>query len=540
LVRPGSATVPRPDQSIVTELQSRGQVFRTAVDPACATNPNKIGPHADGEAAGWTNSRIMVKDGPRRRWGVERVVRSSSVECFGRFPARQLLGSTVDPLPQHRTPGDLLRDLPKTIGSYAVEQRIVAGPSYADYQARHVALGNRVVLRQERWPSQEGAAPGAIEGLRRARRLQAEIRHPHILPIVDFFECNGGWFSVFASAPETQSLAEVIAAINSGQRPPLSLSEFVALSSAVTDALAAVHRAGFVHRTLGSQSVLVDSSSHVMLSDLGCATPLGADDEAARAFRSFMRPASAAPEQFAVNEAFSTATDIWALGVTLFELRYGHHPFWRDAPVTWTGVVAAVLTREIDFPVDDTPEDHLLRSWIRRLLDKNPEGRYRDALEAQRDLLAIAAEMEGRPARAHAFIAMPFSASFEPLWRALKAACMVGRIAVTRVDQSHRNENIWDEVCLAIQSADFTIAVATPETSGIPNPNVMIEIGYARALRKPVLLLTDSADTLPFDLRTQRAMLYKPTSVGNGTFHRDLVSFLGGVVASSVRDAAAE
>ena len=47
----------------------------------------------------------------------------------------------------------------------------------------------------------------------------------------------------------------------------------VTLSSAVTDGLAAVHRAGFVHRTLGSQSVLVDTSTFVLLSDLGCATP---------------------------------------------------------------------------------------------------------------------------------------------------------------------------------------------------------------------------------------------------------------------------
>ena len=87
---------------------------------------------------------------------------------------------------------------------------------------------------------------GAIEGLRRSRRLQAEIRHPHILPIIDFFEWNGEWFSVFASAPETQSLAEVIASITRGERPPLSISEFVALSGAVTDGLAAVHRLGFV------------------------------------------------------------------------------------------------------------------------------------------------------------------------------------------------------------------------------------------------------------------------------------------------------
>jgi hypothetical protein len=57
-------TVTLPDQSIVTELQSRGQVFRTDVDDAgCGQNPNKIGPDADGEPGGSTNIRIVLKDG---------------------------------------------------------------------------------------------------------------------------------------------------------------------------------------------------------------------------------------------------------------------------------------------------------------------------------------------------------------------------------------------------------------------------------------------------------------------------------------------
>ena len=57
----GSVTL--PDQSIVTELQSRGQVFRTDVDDArCGKNPNKIGSDADGRAGGCTNIRIVLKD----------------------------------------------------------------------------------------------------------------------------------------------------------------------------------------------------------------------------------------------------------------------------------------------------------------------------------------------------------------------------------------------------------------------------------------------------------------------------------------------
>ena len=428
-----------------------------------------------------------------------------------------------------------LRDeaLPTQLGSYVVERLLTAGSSYADYQAKHCTLGHTVLFRHERWPSQQ-TTRDALDGLRRSRRLQAEIRHSHIVPVVDLFERDGEWFSVFASTPDTQSLAQVVEAIASGERPPCSISEFVAISAGVTDGLAAIHRWGFVHRTLGSHNVLVDTRGHVLLSDLGCATPIGADDAASKAFRSFMQPASAAPEQFTESEAFSTAIDNWALGVTLFELRYGHHPFWREAPATWKSIVAAVLTREVSFPAEIAGADDPLQSWLRRLLERVPERRYADALEAQRDLRAIAAEMAGTPPKARAFVAMPFSAGFDDVWRAIWSACVACQVGATRVDQSHRHENVWDEVCAAIQSCDFTIAVAAPEASGVPNPNVMLEIGYARALNRPVLLLTNAPETLPFDLRTQRALIYKPKEIGGGEFHRDLLSFLNGIVERCV------
>ena len=421
--------------------------------------------------------------------------------------------------------------LPTDVGSYIVERRLVAGPSYADYAARHRSLGHGVLFRHEHWSS-DLAMRDAFDGLRRSRRLQAEIQHPHILPVIDFFEQRGEWFSVFPRVPDARSLNEIITSIAKDQRPPFTISEFVAVSAGVTDGLAAIHRAGFVHRTLGIHNVLVDARDHVLLSDLGCATPVGADDAAAAAFRPFMRPASAAPEQFTTTGAFSTAFDAWALGVALFELRYGGHPFWAHPPETFEAMAFAILTAEVRFPAaSDDDAERLLQQWLRRLLERDPEKRYADALEAQRDLLALAAEMQGRAPVARAFVAMPFAEGFDGLWRAIRSACAACRIAATRADQSHAHDNIWDEVCAAITSTDFTIAVATPDATRIPNPNVMLEVGYARALGKPVLLLTDAPDTLPFDLRTQRALLYKPALVAGGEFHRELVTFLTGLVA---------
>jgi hypothetical protein len=441
------------------------------------------------------------------------------------------------------------RVLPTPVLSYRVERLLSDGGSmsYADYLAHHHSLGHGVLLRHERWLSPEltrfedetvvRTVEHALEGLRRARRLQAELQHPRILPVIDFFETDGEWFSVFGHSAEAQSLHAIISSIQASRRPPFTIAEFVAVSAGVTDGLAAIHRAGFVHRTLGTHNVLVDNRGHVLLADLGCATPIGADDAASKAFRLFMRPASAAPEQFAIEGTFSPAIDNWALGVALFELRYARHPFWTSNPSTFERAQMLLLSQELSFPrVAEETVEHLLQPWLRRLLERRPEKRYSDALEAQRDLRAIAAQIEGLPPIARAFVAMPFADAFDGLWRAIWSACVACRVSATRVDQSHRHENIWDEVCEAIRSTDFVIAVAAPEVTGVPNPNVMLEIGYARALHKPVLLLTDAPETLPFDLRTQRALFYQASSVGDGEFHRELVSFVEGIVARGVRE----
>src|SRR5262245_48304369 len=286
------------------------------------------------------------------------------------------------------------RVLPTAVRAYGIERLLADGGemSYADYLAHHQALGHGVLFRHERWlspelrPSEDSAVTRtieyALEGLRRARRLQAELQHPRVLPVMDFFQEDGEWFSVFGHSAEAQSLHTTIEAIKANRRPPFSIAEFVAVSAGVTDGLAAVHRAGFVHRTLATDNVLVGSGGHVLLADLGCATPIDADDDAAKAFRLFMRPASAAPEQFAVEGTFSPAVDNWALGIALFELRYARHPFWTKAPATIERVRMLVATAELSFPpVTDDNAEHLLQPWLRRLLERQPEKRYSDALE---------------------------------------------------------------------------------------------------------------------------------------------------------------
>src|SRR5262245_59020478 len=187
------------------------------------------------------------------------------------------------------------RGLPVQIGSYGVDTLLASNSSYADYAAHHQTLGHALLFRHERWPSAQRdrftarvmdreTQLQALEALRRSRRLQAELQHPRILPVLDFFQHKGEWFSVFPRITEAHSLDDIITSIQNDDRPPYSITEFVSLSAGLTDGLAAIHRSGFVHRTLGTNNIHLDGSGYVRLADLGCATPISADDASARAF----------------------------------------------------------------------------------------------------------------------------------------------------------------------------------------------------------------------------------------------------------------
>src|SRR5262249_34388313 len=272
---------------------------------------------------------------------------------------------------------------------------------YDDYAATHAALGHSVLFRHERWPSDPSLADPSglqLEALRRARRLQAEIRHSRILPVLDFFEEQGEWFTVFCAAPEAETLGELCKSIASGARPRLSLREYLRLSSGLTEALAAIHAKGFVHRTLNLHNVLVDRDGTALISDMGCAASASEDPAVYRAARMFMTPFTVSPEQLTEDAPLTAAVDIWALGVILYFLRYQRHPFAWEAR-TLPETLAAVAARELTFPEPSATEpadgdgpERWIRGWLARLLRKEAGERYHDAGEVHRDLKAIVAK----------------------------------------------------------------------------------------------------------------------------------------------------
>jgi hypothetical protein len=429
---------------------------------------------------------------------------------------------------------------PVRIRSYELTERIAESQLYDDYAARHTDLGQPLLFRHEKWT--RSAQPEQQRPLRIARSFQARLHEPRIFPLVDFFEEAGEVHSVFPRYPGFTLLADVIAE----PRLPFSTAEFLTLCGDVSHALAAIHSEGYVHRSLSKHNVLLDTAGRPHLFDLGCAMPLDAQGRILEEALKFLMPWSAAPEQLRQRGGLTPATDIWALGILLYEARYLCHPFRAEATIE--GLYAGVMSDPLSFPQLSGPgggllphtdgvtlegvpgeraeEERRLRPWFARMLEKSTDDRYPDALAVERDLESIIAQLEHRPARARAFVAMPFLEELSSLWRLIEAACVGESIEAVRVDQALRHESIWDEICEELQHVDMMVAVVSPQFESAPNPNVMLEVGYMRALGKPVVLITDDPTSLPFDLRTHRALVHASGSEGDRETYDQLTALL--------------
>ncbi|WP_265593266.1 nucleoside 2-deoxyribosyltransferase [Verrucomicrobium sp. BvORR034] len=102
------------------------------------------------------------------------------------------------------------------------------------------------------------------------------------------------------------------------------------------------------------------------------------------------------------------------------------------------------------------------------------------------------------------FVLMPFDKSFNDIYRlGIKEACKATRVYCERVDEQDYHERILDRIYNQISKADFVIADMTGK-----NPNVFYEVGYAHALGKRVILLTQRAEDIPFDLKHFPHIIY--------------------------------
>ncbi|WP_405595797.1 serine/threonine protein kinase [Streptomyces sp. NBC_01410] len=266
-------------------------------------------------------------------------------------------------------------------GRYRVIDQLGRGGMGVVWRAFDEVLGREVAVKELRTYT-DSSGPELADltvRMQREARAAARVRHPGVIAVHDVAEHQGRPVIVmeFIDGP---SLDDVL-----GERGVIDAREAAAIGARVLEALGAAHRAGVLHRDVKPGNVLLEGNGRVVLTDFGIAAMDDpGDGSTTRLTRSGELVGSLdylAPER-AQGQAPGPASDIWALGATLYAAVEGSAPFRRTS--TWSTLNAIVVD-----PLPEPRRAAALAPVLRQLMHKDPAQRP-DADTAARLLTAVA------------------------------------------------------------------------------------------------------------------------------------------------------
>jgi serine/threonine-protein kinase len=282
----------------------------------------------------------------------------------------------------------------KTIGHYEIIRRLGAGGSGVVYLANDTLLQRPVVLKILRTGLL--SAEQIRKTVLREARLASAIEHPNVCAIYEVGEVGDEGYIVMQYVPG-QSLDQLIA------RGPANPQLVLSVGIQIADGLQAAHSLGIFHRDLKPQNVMLTDGGLVKILDFGLARRLRPEDanfdpatpalakDATVAATYTARGGTIrymAPEQFVTGRS-SVQSDVWALGVILYELASGRHPFARPDAEDFQMIRAIQFSDPVDLS-EIVPEiSSELKSVIATCLEKNPATRYASAAEVREALKTI-------------------------------------------------------------------------------------------------------------------------------------------------------
>lgn len=257
-----------------------------------------------------------------------------------------------------------------SFGKYAVTRLLGRGGMAEVYEGVHPDLDRRVAIKVIL--PQLVETPGFEERFRREARMVASLRHPHIVQLYDFDLIEGRAFMVMEYLEGGTLEAKLAAASQQGEL--LSLAETGRVLAAIASALDHAHARGIIHRDIKPSNILFTADDQPVLSDFGVAR---LQDGAIRLTTSggvVGSPAYMAPEQ-ATGQTVDGRSDVYALGVVLYEAAMGRPPFAGATPTE-------VLFKHVQQPPPTGLNPNLppaVEAVILRALAKSPDQRFASA-----------------------------------------------------------------------------------------------------------------------------------------------------------------
>ena len=257
------------------------------------------------------------------------------------------------------------------LGNYRIINQVGQGGMATVYKAYQPSMDRHVAVKV--LPSQLAESKEFVARFQQEARTIARLEHPHILPVFDYGESDGTAYFVMRYL-EAGTLKERMVA---GR--PLPLDEIDRLFTQLTDALSYAHSHGVIHRDLKPANALVDSNGNLFLTDFGIAKLLESASPRLTQTDAIMgTPAYISPEQ-AQAQTVDQRSDIYSLGIILYEMVTGRVPFTADTPL-------AIILKHISDPMPlpsllkpDIPA--AIERVILKALAKEPEDRFATAAE---------------------------------------------------------------------------------------------------------------------------------------------------------------
>lgn len=279
-------------------------------------------------------------------------------------------------------------------GKYRLDERLGGGGMGTVYRATHLLIDRPVAIKvlSQRFVGDSTAK----QRFRREARAAGRMHHPNAVSVTDFGATADGYLYIVMELLEGETLRDLLA-----REAPLDIARAVSIMLQTCAAVGAAHDAGLIHRDLKPANIFIEQRANtpsvIKVLDFGVAK-FAVEEQADDDYQTLTQvgaiigtPRYMSPEQCSGSGGVSTASDVYSLGIILYEMLSGMVPFTAETPLAIALRHVSHAPRPLHEIAPSVPQK--LEAIAHKALAKLPSDRFADANEMRREIFSAAQEL---------------------------------------------------------------------------------------------------------------------------------------------------